>query len=80
MAEYSKLEPINVQGTQHITEFCLQGKVDVYYRYCHKSEEVKRHGKGNGGHPRYRCYAVTTLPLMKVTFSSFVKWMYCGLL
>uniref|UniRef100_UPI00359C5CD3 IS1 family transposase n=1 Tax=Xenorhabdus yunnanensis TaxID=3025878 RepID=UPI00359C5CD3 len=32
-------------------------KVDVYCRYCHKSKEVKGHGKRNGGHPRYRCYA-----------------------
>ncbi|BET95861.1 IS1-like element transposase [Xenorhabdus sp. TCT-1] len=32
-------------------------KVDVYCRYCHTSEQVKGHGKGNGGHQRYRCYA-----------------------
>ncbi|CDH07578.1 hypothetical protein XBO1_380001 [Xenorhabdus bovienii str. oregonense] len=26
-------------------------KVDIYCRYCLKSEKVKGHGKGNGGHP-----------------------------
>ncbi|OKP01943.1 transposase [Xenorhabdus eapokensis] len=26
-------------------------------RYCHKTEEVKGHGKGRTGHPRYHCYA-----------------------
>ncbi len=32
-------------------------KVDVVCRYCHKSEDVKGHGKGSRGHPRYHCYA-----------------------
>lgn len=32
-------------------------KVDVICRYCHKTEEVKGHGKGRTGHPRYHCYA-----------------------
>ncbi len=32
-------------------------KVDVICRYCHKTEEVKEHGKGRTGHPRYHCYA-----------------------
>ncbi|KLU14494.1 transposase [Xenorhabdus sp. GDc328] len=32
-------------------------KIDVVCRYCHKSEEVKGHGKGSAGHPRYPCYA-----------------------
>ncbi|MDC9623944.1 IS1 family transposase [Xenorhabdus sp. XENO-7] len=32
-------------------------KVDVVCRYCHKAEEVKGHGKGSSGHPRYHCYA-----------------------
>ncbi len=31
-------------------------KVDVVCRYCHKVEEVKGHGKGRTGHPRYHCY------------------------
>ncbi|CBJ83251.1 hypothetical protein XBJ1_4139 [Xenorhabdus bovienii SS-2004] len=29
-------------------------KVDVHYRYCHKPEDVKGHGKGNEGYSRYR--------------------------
>ncbi|WP_143767669.1 IS1 family transposase [Xenorhabdus nematophila] len=33
-------------------------KADVYCGYCHQSEQVKGHGKGKGGHPRYRCYTV----------------------
>ncbi|CDH04905.1 Insertion element iso-IS1N protein insA [Xenorhabdus bovienii str. oregonense] len=32
-------------------------KVDVVCRYCHKAEEVKGHGKGSSGHPRYHCCA-----------------------
>ncbi|WP_208612550.1 IS1 family transposase [Xenorhabdus vietnamensis] len=32
-------------------------KVDVVCRYCHKTDEVKGHGKGRTGHPRYHCYA-----------------------
>ncbi|MCP9267030.1 IS1 family transposase [Xenorhabdus sp. XENO-1] len=32
-------------------------KVDVVCRYCHKTEDVKGHGKGSSGHPRYHCYA-----------------------
>ncbi|WP_187652362.1 IS1 family transposase [Xenorhabdus sp. TS4] len=32
-------------------------KVDVVCRYYHKTEEVKGHGKGRTGHPRYHCYA-----------------------
>ncbi|WP_072061456.1 IS1 family transposase [Xenorhabdus khoisanae] len=32
-------------------------KVDVVCRYCHKTEEVKGHGKGRTGHPRYHCYS-----------------------
>ncbi|MCP9270408.1 IS1 family transposase, partial [Xenorhabdus sp. XENO-1] len=32
-------------------------KVDVVCRYCHKTENVKGHGKGSSGHPRYHCYA-----------------------
>lgn len=32
-------------------------KVDVVCRYCHKTEEVKRHGKGCTGHPCYHCYS-----------------------
>ncbi|CDH02795.1 IS1 family transposase [Xenorhabdus bovienii] len=31
-------------------------KVDIDCRYYLKSEKVKGHGKGNEGHPRYRCY------------------------
>ncbi|MDE9496136.1 hypothetical protein KKJ09_21890 [Xenorhabdus bovienii] len=31
-------------------------KVEVDCRYCHKSEDVKGHGKGHRGYPRYRCY------------------------
>ena len=27
----------------------------VKCRYCHKTEYVKRHGKGRSGYQRYRC-------------------------
>ncbi|PHM76756.1 IS1 family transposase [Xenorhabdus cabanillasii] len=36
-------------------------KVDVYCRYCHTSEQVKGHGKGNGGHLCYACCKVFQL-------------------
>ncbi|MDX7993288.1 IS1 family transposase, partial [Xenorhabdus sp. psl] len=26
-------------------------------RYCHQPDDVKGHGKGSAGHPRYHCYA-----------------------
>ncbi|MBD1229562.1 IS1 family transposase, partial [Xenorhabdus griffiniae] len=32
-------------------------KVDVVCRYCQKTENVKRHGKGSSSHHRYHCYA-----------------------
>ncbi|MDR0219339.1 MAG: hypothetical protein LBI71_10790 [Enterobacteriaceae bacterium] len=32
-------------------------QVDVVCHYFHKTEDVKRHGKGSSGHPRYYCYA-----------------------
>lgn len=31
--------------------------VEVKCRFCSKTEDVKKHGMGNGGHQRYRCQA-----------------------
>ncbi|PHM54823.1 thioester reductase [Xenorhabdus hominickii] len=31
MAAYSKLAPVNVQGTHHVIEFCLQGNIPMLY-------------------------------------------------
>ncbi|SFN43214.1 InsA C-terminal domain-containing protein [Xenorhabdus japonica] len=45
-------------------------KVDVHCRYCHKSEDVKRHGKGNGGHSRYRCYACRKVFQLEYTYQA----------
>ncbi|WP_143827617.1 IS1 family transposase [Xenorhabdus bovienii] len=45
-------------------------KVDVYCRYCHKSEQVKGHGKGNGGHPRYRCYSCCKVFQLAYTYQA----------
>ncbi|MDE1485752.1 IS1 family transposase [Xenorhabdus bovienii] len=42
-------------------------KVDVY---CHKSEQVKGHGKGNGGHPRYRCYSCYKVFQLEYTYQA----------
>ncbi|AOM39823.1 transposase [Xenorhabdus hominickii] len=45
-------------------------KVDVHCRYCHQSEDVKGHGKGNGGHPRYRCYACRKVLQWEYTYQA----------
>ncbi|MDE9537301.1 IS1 family transposase, partial [Xenorhabdus bovienii] len=45
-------------------------KVDVYCRYCHQSESVKGHGKGNGGHPRYRCYICCKVFQLEYTYQA----------
>ncbi|MDC9623465.1 IS1 family transposase [Xenorhabdus sp. XENO-7] len=45
-------------------------KVDVYCRYCHTSEHVKGHGKGNGVHPRYRCYACCKVFQLEYTYQA----------
>ncbi|MEX0447360.1 IS1 family transposase, partial [Xenorhabdus sp. SGI246] len=45
-------------------------KVNVHCRYCHKSEDVKGHGKGNGGHSRYRCYACRKVFQLEYTYQA----------
>ncbi|WP_420497883.1 IS1 family transposase [Xenorhabdus khoisanae] len=45
-------------------------KVNVHCRYCHKSEYVKGRGKGNGGHPRYRCYACCKVFQLEYTYQA----------
>ncbi|WP_157104611.1 IS1 family transposase [Xenorhabdus hominickii] len=45
-------------------------KADVYCRYCHKSKHVKGHGKGNGGHPRYRCYTCCKVFQLEYTYQA----------
>ncbi|MDC9624088.1 IS1 family transposase [Xenorhabdus sp. XENO-7] len=45
-------------------------KVDVHCRYCHTSEDVKGHGKGNGGYPRYRCYACRKVFQLEYTYQA----------
>ncbi|WP_155272318.1 IS1 family transposase [Xenorhabdus bovienii] len=45
-------------------------KVDIYCRYCLKSEKVKGHGKGNGGHPRYRCYDCCKVFQLEYTYQA----------
>ncbi|PHM53548.1 transposase [Xenorhabdus hominickii] len=39
----------------------------MYCRYCHKSEDVKGHGKGNGG---YHCYACRKTFQLKYTYQA----------
>ncbi|MER0515858.1 IS1 family transposase [Providencia stuartii] len=31
--------------------------ISVKCRFCGLTDPVKKHGTGNGGHPRYRCQA-----------------------
>ncbi|OTA14857.1 transposase [Xenorhabdus vietnamensis] len=45
-------------------------KVDVYCRYCHKSEHVKGHGKRNGDHPRYRRYTCCKVFQLEYTYQA----------
>jgi len=33
------------------------GKIEVRCRYCGQTSDVKKHGTGSGGPPRFRCLA-----------------------
>ncbi|PHM69872.1 IS1-like element transposase [Xenorhabdus sp. KJ12.1] len=45
-------------------------KIDVICHYCHKTEDVKGHGKGSSRHPRYHCYACRKIFQLNYTYQA----------
>ncbi|WP_232326377.1 IS1-like element transposase [Xenorhabdus hominickii] len=48
----------------------MTAKVATYCRYCYTSEHVKGHGKGNDGHPRYRCCTCCKVSQWEYTYQA----------